>query len=163
MKWKCTECNAENSGDVMRCACGYEYDSTPANTQKDTSVLQLAAVEKETSTLTPIGILLLVLGTIGMAVALCINTSVLTSVGAINNLGLMNDKQNYIIISSVVLLVGVVFAVAGLMKNNTATLSGQAATSETMECPACAEVIKAKATVCRFCGYKIGINQQGEE
>lgn len=29
MDWKCTSCNSENSGDVLRCACGYEFSPTP--------------------------------------------------------------------------------------------------------------------------------------
>lgn len=61
-----------------------------------------------------LGIALLVLGALGLMFALSMDTSVSAGFfGRVNNIGLMNDKQNYII-AAVVLIAGLLMAVLGV-------------------------------------------------
>jgi len=53
------------------------------------------------------GTLLIVIGIIALLSSLMMDTSVAVLDGRINNIGLMADKQNYIIISGLMLLIGV--------------------------------------------------------
>ena len=76
MDWKCVACNSENSGDVIRCTCGYEFSSTSAPEESKLNVKSA----KETSPLVAIGVLLIILGAIGMVFALTIDPSVSTGV-----------------------------------------------------------------------------------
>ncbi len=59
-----------------------------------------------------LGITLLILGSVGALVALNLDTSVSTGFGQVNNIGLMNDRQNYLIASCFIALIGVILFVA---------------------------------------------------
>jgi hypothetical protein len=61
--------------------------------------------------------------------------------GRINNVGLMKDQQNGIIVGFGVAAIGAVLML----------IKGSGIASDEMQCPYCAETIKAAAKVCRYC------------
>ncbi len=64
----------------------------------------------------------------------------------VNNIGLMADKQTYIIAASVLIVIGLVLCYLPKSKSET--------DKENKQCPQCAEQVKREAKVCRFCNYK---------
>ena len=60
----------------------------------------------------------------------------------VNNLGLMADRQNGIIVSLGIAVIGTLMMLFAPKTNASPTEK---------KCPFCAELIKAEATVCRFC------------
>lgn len=53
------------------------------------------------------------IGALGALLALSMNVTVETEYGAVNNIGLMNDRQNYLILSALMVVVGVVMILSG--------------------------------------------------
>lgn len=105
-----------------------------------------------------IGIVVLIIGLVGLAFALGMDTSVATGHGddRVHNIGLMSDKQNYLFLAIALAIVGVVLLAIGI--KNGASLSVWNPTDANMQsraCPYCAEQIKSKAVVCRFCGKDV--------
>jgi len=70
----------------------------------------------------------------------------------VNNIGLMADRQNYLIVSGIVIIIGLVLAFTAKSR----TESSQIALNESgnKKCPQCAELVKKEAKICRFCNYK---------
>lgn len=96
---------------------------------------------------------ILIAGIIGLVAALAMDTSVSTGLGRVNNLGLMQDQQNYIIITSVIILGGLVMMAIGWRGSADHNESGRL-TGSSKTCPQCAETIKSDAKVCRYCGNR---------
>ncbi|MDO8787691.1 MAG: DUF2905 family protein [Sulfuritalea sp.] len=107
-----------------------------------------------------IGFFVLVIGLAGLIVTLGMDTTVASSrsYDRIHNIGLMNEKQNFLLVSVAIAIAGVVTLVfgyrsepSGQASNKVAANAGQA----TRTCPFCAEQIMAQAVVCRYCGRDI--------
>lgn len=133
---------------------------------------------KQESNLFSFGMVLLILGIIGIGLSLTMKTSISTGIEGnfkeVSNIGLLNDKQNYIIVSTALSVVGALMVVVaylpssilrpiglpvGVPKSNTENRPQNIQSlehSETKECPMCAETVKSRAIKCRFCGHAFG-------
>lgn len=96
------------------------------------------------------GILIVICGLLGLAASLNLETTVPSGriFERVHNIGLMNEKQNFILISLAIAIGGIILAVSARTRMNSDS-------SSTQTCPYCAETIKAKAVICRFCGQNI--------
>lgn len=94
-----------------------------------------------------IGMILILAGTILISIALSMDTSVEVNYPSgnkfnlperVNNIGLMADKQNYLILGCFLFVIGLVL---GYKKNDEAEKT----------CPKCAEKVKKEAIICKHC------------
>lgn len=93
------------------------------------------------------GLILLIVGVIILFLSISMDTTVTTSYGGrVNNLGLMNDKQNYLILGCVLFLGGILSVIFG---NN------QTVERDEINCPYCAEKILRQAKICKHCGKEL--------
>ncbi|HCM61793.1 MAG TPA: hypothetical protein DIT05_04490 [Morganella sp. (in: Bacteria)] len=95
-----------------------------------------------------IGYILMVVGLIAMVFAINMDVSVSTYGGRINNIGLISDRQNYLIFSCVIFLAGIILAIFG---SKSEPVSG----SGNVKCKYCAELIKSDAIICKHCGKNV--------
>lgn len=58
-----------------------------------------------------VAITCVVLGVAGIVGALFMDTTVSSGIGRIHNIGLMNDQQNYLIVSGIVAIIGIILFV----------------------------------------------------
>ena len=105
-----------------------------------------------------LGILVLIGGLLGLLRASNIDTTVSDDYGGrVHNIGLINDKQNALMISGVMCVVGALFIGLGGRKEQAeasapAPAPAAAAPADDLrKCPACAEMVKREAKICRFC------------
>jgi len=97
-----------------------------------------------------VGYFLLVVGMLCIVGALAMDVSVSAGARRVNNIGLMADRQNYILIGGLMLLVGVVMAIGG--KRQTGIVGSY---NDGRACPICAETIRCAAVKCRHCGSDV--------
>jgi hypothetical protein len=97
-----------------------------------------------------VGIAVTVIGAICLALAFGMDVSVDTGtfVGRVNNVGLMDDRQNYLMISGLTILIGVVLIGFGVVSLPTSHEGSK-------KCPCCAELILIEARVCKHCGRDV--------
>lgn len=100
------------------------------------------------------GIFALLLGLIGLGLSLSMQVTVTSSDGYshINNIGLIADRQNYLIISALITLAGAIFIGFGSINSSQESIDANA---DTYDCPFCAERIKIAAKLCKHCGKTI--------
>ena len=106
-----------------------------------------------------IGIAAFVFGLIGLFAALSMDTSVSTYGGRVNNLGLMNNKLILVLLFIAVTITGLVLWVLGGRSVSVKSPQGSpkisALDQANRTCPYCAEQIKARAIVCRYCNREV--------
>ncbi|TCL02339.1 hypothetical protein [Sodalis ligni] len=93
-----------------------------------------------------IGNLLILIGIIWVFGAMNIDVSVASDMGGrVNNIGLMNERQNYVVIGCFIILYGLIMAM--LSKNY----------KHLKQCHQCAELVKEEARKCRYCGSDLEV------
>jgi len=93
------------------------------------------------------GITILIIGLLGLIFTLNLDTTVSTYSGRVHNIGLMNDKNNFLILFISMIMAGLFL----FYKNKTPSSKTQL----TRICPYCAEEIKVQAIVCRHCSRNV--------
>ncbi len=102
------------------------------------------------------GLLLLCAGAIGLLLAFGSDTSVDAEFGQrVHNLGLMADRQNTILLSAVIAIVGAIMLAAPDGGPN--ELSTTAPPAGLKACPWCAEQVQAAAIICRYCQRSLAV------
>ncbi|WP_265497942.1 zinc ribbon domain-containing protein, partial [Providencia rustigianii] len=87
-----------------------------------------------------LGIALLIIGSIAAIASFSMEISVATGYGnRVNNIGLMSDRQNFILISCFIILCGLLVVIFGK------------SSQELAKCPYCAENISLEAIKCKHC------------
>ena len=96
-----------------------------------------------------VGIFLVVAGIVWALIAFSMDTSVSTSYGSVNNVGLMAARTNNLMFAGLTILVGVVLIGFGSSPKQGAQSIGLRA------CPFCAEQIQPAALKCRYCNSEL--------
>lgn len=102
-----------------------------------------------------LGVLLLLVGLGVIVHGLGLDTTVPVTLGArdfaVNNIGLLADKQNILLIGGVLSVVGAILSRSGRASVPDATGTVDEAVSQRVPCPHCRELIVVDAPLCRFC------------
>lgn len=96
------------------------------------------------------GYFVLVVGLLCIVGAFAMDVSVSSGVGRVNNIGLMAERQNLLLVGGLMLLVGVIMAVAWKRQ-----LEAVDRYKDVRSCPSCAESIKCAAVKCKHCGSEV--------
>jgi len=97
-----------------------------------------------------LGVISLAVGALMLLGALVMDVSVPSGLGRVNNIGLMAERQNYIIIGGILLIAGLIVFTLGRRQ----PAQGQSEL-DTHPCPMCAEAIKKAAVKCKHCGADV--------
>lgn len=99
------------------------------------------------------GRMMLIGGLILLVIVFNFDTTVgLEGGGRVNNIGLMSEKQNYLIVSIAIVFVGIVLLLLGRAEAKKSLLQSQ---RQVRACPFCAEEILVQAIVCRHCNREV--------
>lgn len=101
-----------------------------------------------------IGIGLVVLSVCAFLIGFNLDTTVSSGGDRIHNIGLLSDKQNFILFAVAMAVVGAIFMNTAKGADSD-TVEHQQVQRQTRNCPYCAETIKAEATLCRFCNKEV--------
>lgn len=160
------------------CLCSYQYwRLTPSQSKLDADLGEvgilwlilcglatcLAIICNIRKKMKATGIVLLVLGALAFFVGFNMDTSVATlGDRRVHNIGLMNDRQNFIIFAAVLAVIGAIFVGrSGPNKNGKIGREDSVDSyAENRKCPFCAESVKADAVICRFCQKDLPPNSE---
>lgn len=93
-----------------------------------------------------LGGVVLFLGALFILVSLNMDTSVPTEMGGrVNNLGLIAEKQNYLLLSAFIFICGLLMILLGNRNSDQGSV----------KCPYCAERIHPEAIKCKHCGSEV--------
>lgn len=96
----------------------------------------------------PFGIILCFTAVVAIIFGFTYDTSVSTGLGGrVHNIGLMNNKQNIIIVGGAMLIAGALL----LALSTRGGSQVEPGTAGYRQCPSCAEMVKNEAQVCRYC------------
>lgn len=102
------------------------------------------------------GIFSIVFGAVLALIALNMNVTVSTAYGTVNNIGLMADRQNYLLFGVGAAIVGALLAIFGGKRGQAEAIT-PAIDNTLRKCPHCAELIKKEAHKCKHCGSGVEV------
>lgn len=102
-----------------------------------------------------LGYFVVVLGLLLIVGAFAMDVSVSSGVGRVNNIGLMAERQNFILVGGMLAVMGLL---ALMLRRRTAGMAQDF--SDTKTCLVCAETIKRAAVKCKHCGVDIVVSDQ---
>lgn len=101
------------------------------------------------------GFAILAAGIVGLLAAMNMDVSVSSGLGRVSNIGLMAQRQNYMMIAGLAVLAGLLMVIFGSKKTDSASDGAGSKDLDTRSCPFCAETIKNAAIRCKHCGADI--------